>query len=271
MMGLIGLVGYRSSESGKEDEGDEDDEGGFGGRLVMSVQMGLGAAAVALLAHTAQRLQGSLAKREERAVSVATAALAVCAPTLRWTLPTLLLGAAGAGLLRRWSILRARGLLRRDGGAASADAAEATVPCQPALEHARDAQDGAESAQGGAQGGDERAGEYEERVAAVRAGRDPERVPTVPIPVPPAWALACAVLWVGVPVALLLLRASDIYRQKNCISSLRVSITITAALQKRELQCSRQCGPLATCRPYLTCLVAHTTMRAAMRLWKRAD
>jgi chromate transport protein ChrA len=208
MMGLIGLVGYRSSESGEEDEGDEDDEGGFGGRLVMSVQMGLGAAAVALLAHTAQRLQGSLAKREERAVCVATAALAVCAPTLRWTLPTLLLGAAGAGLLRRWSILRARGLLRRDGGAASADAAEATVPCQPALEHARDAQDGAESAQGGAHGGDERAGEYEERVAAVRAGRDPERVPTVPIPVPPAWALACAVLWVGVLVALLLLRAS---------------------------------------------------------------
>jgi hypothetical protein len=32
-----------------------------------------------------------------------------------------------------------------------------------------------------------------------------------------------------------------------------------------------QCGPLATCRPYLTCLVAHTTMRAAMRLWRRAD
>jgi chromate transport protein ChrA len=56
MMGLIGLVGYRSSESGEEDEGDEGDEGGFGGRLVMSVQMGLGAAAVALLAHTAQRL-----------------------------------------------------------------------------------------------------------------------------------------------------------------------------------------------------------------------
>ena len=201
MMGLIGLVGYSES-----DEDGEEDEGGFGGRFVLSVQMGLGAAAVALLAHTAQRLQGSLAKREERAVSVVTAALAVCAPSLRWTLPTLLLTWAGVGVLRRWSILRARGLLRRDGGSASADAAEATVPCQPALEHEQDAQDGAESVAGG----DERVGDYEARVAAVRAGRDSERVPTVPIPVPPAWAMACAALWVGVPLALLLLRASPL-------------------------------------------------------------
>lgn len=164
---------------------------GWAGLVIVAMQMGLIAAAVALVASSARQLHGALASPFERALSVSTAALAVCAPAATWTLPAALLLAGAAGIFHRWY------QVRRDGaGAADTAAAEATVPCRPAVDT-----DAVEA---------ESAADYEQRVEMIRSGREPASVATVPLQLPLGrwWSSLFVGLWLLTPPLLLLLAAS---------------------------------------------------------------
>ena len=152
-----------------------------GAALLGAMQMGVAAAAVALVAKSALQLSAVHATEAlPRAVCLIAAALSACLPHVSWLPPAVLAGGAVVSAVERWWKARAARL------AGAED----------------------ENEEGRLKNGDNGHASPDERAAALRAGHDSDDVPTTFVPLSSNLGIAFGMLWIGLWVLLVSLRAS---------------------------------------------------------------
>ena len=144
----------------------------FDGTFTHSLTLGLNAAAVALIAKSALQLGTTLAKEpSSKTLLVLSAALTVVRPYAEWMPPCVLIGGGLASFLE--------GVWKRRQAARGESSAEEKAEVL----------------------------QSEERREAIREGRDPDQISTIPVPLTKRAAVLLGATWLGVWLLLLLLIA----------------------------------------------------------------
>ena len=91
--------------------------------VLMSVRMGIAAAAVALVAHSTRQLASALTSPLEQAVCIVVAAIAACVPAAGWLPPAALVSTVVVAMAHAWWVRRRRGAAAASGATSHTDAA----------------------------------------------------------------------------------------------------------------------------------------------------